>query len=387
MSTPTIVAPELRNASALLDAIHATGLYPAIQVCVRHRGRIVLHRALGRYRAIDDPAGAWHPVGLDTRFMIFSLSKCLTATAVHILLDRGQLDVDDPVCWHVPEFAARGKEHITLRHLLTHTAGVPMLTWRLTDALIRDWDRIIEQLCRARPLHFPGRMTSYHLLSGGYLLGEVVQRVDGRPLQRFVREEILAPLGFETFNYGISPEWFGRTACSERVEPLPPAPVIAALNQLTQLDLVQTLAVMNRPVIFESTIPSGNVVGTAEETGRFFQMWLDGGQLDGRRVLSERQVHRATSEQVMARFDTTLFFTPQRYSLGFMLGRKHSEFNIFGRHTEQTFGHLGFTRNLGWADPATDISAAFLTSSKVTYPRGEVFLLRQFQDAVRAPYR
>ena len=376
-----IVEERFQAASRLLDELHATGYYPALQVCVRHHGQIVLHRALGRYRPIEQ--ATWRPVELDTRFMLFSISKCVAATCAHILFDRGLIHVDDPIHWTIPEFHQHGKEHITLRHVLTHTAGIPMLRWRLTDELILDWDRIIRDLCESKPLYFPGRMTGYHMLSGGYLIGEVIRRVDGRDLRQFARQELLEPLGFETFNFGVDPSWYPRTAKSERVEPLPPRPVIEAINRVIQLDLEQALAVMNRPAVFEAVIPSGNIVGTAQETSRFFELLRCGGQLDGVRVLSPQQVKRATVEQVASRHDLTLFLTPARYSLGFMLGRKRTQLNVFGRHTAQAFGHLGFTRNLGWADPERGLAVGFLTSSKITYPRHETLILRRFQDALR----
>jgi CubicO group peptidase (beta-lactamase class C family) len=112
-------------------------------------------------------------------------------------------------------------------------------------------------------------------------------------------------------------------------------------------------------------------------------MLLNGGIWRDRRILSEQQVQRATVEQVMARTDWTLFLTPQRYSLGFMLGRKETPFNIFGRHTEEAYGHIGFTRALAWANPKTDVSAAFLTSGVPIRPGREVLMLRRFQNRIR----
>lgn len=373
-------ADKIAEASGLIDQLHASGKYPAIQVCVRRQGKVVLHKAVGRYRPIGD--GDWKPAGLDTRFLIFSISKSITATALHVLLERGKLHVDDPVCWYIPEFAQNGKEHITLRHVLTHSAGIPMIFWHLHDDLIRDWDRIVGRICRQRPWHLPGRRTSYHIISGGYIIGEVIRRVDGRDVRRFLREEILEPLGFETFNFGIGPEWYERTARPERVDRLPPRVVTDLISRVMDVDLVEALAVMGRPAVFESVIPAANIVGTAEETSRFFQMLLDGGELNGRRVLGEKQVRRATAEQ-MTRTDFTLGLTQQRYSLGFMLGRKSTELNVFGRDTGHTFGHLGFSRQLGWADRARQIAAGFLTSGIPVRPGREVALLRRFQNALK----
>lgn len=375
----------LTHLHELLDELYDTGHYPSFQVCIRHRGEIVMHRATGRYRPIDDQS-TWKDADLETRYPLFSISKSITSMAMHILFERGLLHVDDPVCWHIPEFAQHGKSHITLRHVLTHSAGIPMYTWKLTDDLILDWDRIIAELCATKRLYFPGRITSYHVLSGGYLLGEVIQRASGRSLSEFLRTEILDALGTETLDYGTPPERYATTACSERVEPLPRKSLMRLMNRSAGLDLADALAVMNRPAAFESVIPAGNIVGTAEETSRFFQMLLDGGIWQGKRILSAKQVRRATVEQVLTRHDYTLLFSPQRYSLGFILGRKSSELNIFGKHTEQAFGHLGFTRNIAWADPARQISVAFLTSSKITYPRKETLILRRWQHAIHSTF-
>ena len=378
-------ADTLDRARELLYELVDTGKYPAIQVCIRRFGKVVLHEAVGAYRPID--GDRWVPASLDTRFMLFSISKCVTATCMHLLFDRDVVRVDDPVAWYIPEFGVNGKELVTIRHVLSHQAGIPMIFWHVTDELIKDWDAIIERICAQKPWHPPGRRTGYHLISGGYILGEVIRRVDGRDVRTFLREEILDPLGFETFDYGIDRSWFDRTASSERVDRLPPRAIVKLLSRVLDVDLGEALAVMNRPAVFEGVIPSGNIIGTAEETSRFFQMLLDGGELDGRRILSTDQIRRATVEQVMAVADWTLLMTPQRYSLGFMLGRKRTPLNVFGRGTEATFGHIGFMRNLGWADPVHRIAGAFLTSGKPIRPGREALLLREFQDTVRAACR
>ena len=265
----------MRRANLALDELHATGKYPALQVCVRFRGDIVLHRALGEYR--PKAGGPSRETTLDTRFLIFSVSKCVASLAMHLLFDRDQVNVDDPVHWYLPEFGRHGKRHITLRHILTHSAGIPMIFWHLDDDLISDWDRIIGEICAQTPHHFPGRRTSYHILSGGYILGEVIRRVDGRDIQTFVAEEIRDACGMETFGFGLERDRWEQAAKVERVDELPPRIFTDALSRLIDVDVVEALAVINRDVVWESVIPAGNVVGTAEETSRFFQMLLDGG--------------------------------------------------------------------------------------------------------------
>jgi len=376
---------QLDRANALLDDLHATGKYPALQVCIRHRGEIALHRALGSYRPLSD-GNVERPATLDTRFLLFSVSKCVTATALHILFDREELSVDDPVHWHIPEFAQNKKEHVTVRHLLTHTAGIPMIFWHLDDDLIRDWDRIIAEICRQEPVYVPGRRTSYHTLSTGFLVAELIRRIDGRGPRKFLREEIREPMGLETFRYGMPPDGRDRTARVERVDDLPPRAFINVISRIIDVDLVEALSVINDPVLYDSVVPAGNIVSTAEETSRFFQMLLQNGTWKGREILSAEQVRRATVEQNMARRDWTLLLTPQRYSLGFMLGRKSTAFNIFGSRTEQTFGHLGFTRILGWANRKNHVAGAFLTSGVPIRPTREVWLLRKFQNCIREAF-
>lgn len=372
----------LDRATELLDELLETEKFPGIQVCVRRRGQIVLQSELGYYRPLDDES-TWQPVDRDTRFLLFSISKCVTAIALHLLFDRDDIRVDDPVHWTIPEFAQHGKEHITLRHLLTHTAGIPMILWHVDDDLLRDWDRIIAEICGQETAHFPGRQVSYHILSSGYIIAEVIRRVTGKTIDQIVAESIAQPLGAEGFNFGLPETQFDRGATVERVDPMPPDWITRIISRLIDVDLADAFAIMNRRSLYDSVVPSGNIVATAEETSRFFQMLLNGGSYNDKQILSPGQVTRATGEQVLTSTDWTLFFTPQRYSLGFMLGREKSEFNVFGRGTEETFGHLGFTRQLAWANPQTDIAGCLLTNGLPIRIGKDAVLLRKFQNRLR----
>ena len=374
---------ELERASRLLDQIHNTGKYPALQVCIRRHGRIVLHKALGHYRPVGNPTNEWLGADRQTRFLLFSVSKCVIATATHMLLDDGDIRVDDPVHWYIPEFGKHGKRHITIRHLLTHSAGIPWIFWDVDEGIIQDWDHIIETLCDQEPDYFPGRFTAYHTLSGGYILAEIIQRITDLTIREFLSRRLCEPMGLDTLNYGVTEEWYEQTARIERVDNLPPAPITQLVCRIVDVDIPTALELINQPPVYESVIPSANIIATAEETNRFFQMLLDGGSYEDSQILSNCQVRRATSEQTVTQFDTTLLFTPQRYSLGFMLGRQSSEFNVFGSNTEETFGHLGFTRQLGWANPKTDIAGAFLTSGIPVSIGKDIYIIRQFQNAIR----
>src|SRR5262249_2602758 len=141
----------------------------------------------------------------DAVFPVFSVSKAVTALAVHLQAERGLLDVEAPIAAYWPEYAANGKERVTIRHVLSHRGGVPELPPDVTPERVADWDWMVARLAEAEPLFEPGTTNAYHSLSFGWLLGEVVCRTDpeGRPFARFVQEELCAPLRIESFWFGI----------------------------------------------------------------------------------------------------------------------------------------------------------------------------------------
>ncbi|MFD2354285.1 serine hydrolase domain-containing protein [Nonomuraea ferruginea] len=137
------------------------------------------------------------PVDGDTLFPVFSVSKALLATAIQLQCERGLVDMDEPVATYWPEYGQRGKERITVGHVLTHRAGVPHMPPDLDAAGLADWDAITSWLAGVEPLHPPGERSMYHSMSFGHILGEVVRRTDPehRPYDRFLREELCLPIG------------------------------------------------------------------------------------------------------------------------------------------------------------------------------------------------
>jgi len=181
-----------------LEDLYRSGSYPGLSFCLRRRGRVVLDGAIGLDRGRQvEPA---------TPFNLFSASKAITAMVLHMLDDRGLVHLDDAVAEYIPEFSRHGKKWITLRHILTHRAGIPTIPGQKVDAeLLTDWERIVGILCDAKPVLAPGRRLAYHALTGGYVIGEVVRRVTGRDIRRVLREDLLAPLGIRGLGYGVPP--------------------------------------------------------------------------------------------------------------------------------------------------------------------------------------
>ncbi len=348
-----------------VQRLYRSGMYPAIALCVRRRGQVVLDRAIGHARGNGPGEGEDAPRELatpQTPFVIFSASKVVTTVVVHLLEERGLLHVGDRVCEYIPEYAVNGKQAITIEHLLSHRAGVPILPPEAFD-LDRIGDRafLLDILCAAKPSSRPGKLLSYHALSGGFILAEIVRRVTGRDIRTVLRQEVLKPLGFRWGNYGVSPRDVRRVALSYPTGPPALPPLSSVLQRALGLPPDEITRRSNDPRLLTAIVPSGNIVTTANEFSRFFELLLAGGELDGVRILQPRTIRRATSERAFREIDFTLV-APLRHANGFMLGA--NVFSLFGPDTDQAFGHLGFTNVLGWADPERELSVSLMTSGK-----------------------
>ena len=191
-------------------AWYRSGVHPAIQVCVRRQGVVVLDRAIGHARGNgprDDKDAAKILVTPETPFTVYSAAKGVTAFVIHKLHEKGLLDIFEPVATYIPEYARHGKEGITIAHVLAHRAGVPNLPRDAVDLdRVDDRELMLEILCDAKPTHGPGKRLAYHAVSGGFILGEVAWRVAGKNIREVLREEFGTPLGLRWTNYGVGPE-------------------------------------------------------------------------------------------------------------------------------------------------------------------------------------
>jgi CubicO group peptidase (beta-lactamase class C family) len=376
----------------LVERLYRSGFYPAIALCVRREGEVVLDRAIGHARGngpSDRKDAVLTPATPETPFVIFSASKVMTTVVAHLLEERGLLHVGDRVCEYIPEYAVNGKHVITIEQLLSHRAGVPNLPAEAFD-LDRFSDRefMLEMLCAAKPSSRPGKLLSYHAVSGGFVIAEIVRRVTGRDIRTVLRQEILKPLHFRWGNYGVSARDVGRVALSYPTGPPALPPLSTVLERALGLPADEVTVRSNDPRFLTGVVPSGNVVTTANEFSRFFELLLQGGELDGVRILEPRTIRRAISERAFREIDFTLL-APLRHASGFMLGA--SALSLFGPDTDEAFGHLGFTNVLGWADPERALSVGLMTSGKpMLHPAlGDLWLLSRAigQEAPKVPRR
>ena len=167
-------------------------------------------------------AAKTRPWAEDTLINVYSTTKAMAALSTLMQVDRGKLDLDAPVASVWPEFAAGGKEGVLVRHVLSHTSGVPGWEQKVDIDTICDWERSVALLAAQSPWWEPGTQSGYHALSHGHLLGEIVRRVAGRSLGTFFRDEVAGPLGAD-FHIGLPEEHEGRVA-----EMIPPEQGLAS---------------------------------------------------------------------------------------------------------------------------------------------------------------
>ena len=345
---------------------YRAGMQPAIQLCLRHDGKVVLNRAIGHAwgNGPADPPGAERiPVTTGTPFVVYSAAKAVTTTVVHMLVERGQLSLDALVCDYLPGYTGHGKERTTVRHVVTHSAGVPFANGPRPDLKrMNDSDYAREQLGALKPIHPPGLMHIYHGVTWGPLIREIVSAATGRDIRDILAGEILDPLGFRWTNYGVSPADVALVAPS-RVTGRPlPGPIAAALKTALGGSMEQVVRFTNSERFLTSVVPSSSTVSTAEELSRFAEILCRGGELDGVRVMRPETLRAAARECRRLRPDLATGLAPIRWGTGYMLGSRR--FGPFGKDAPDAFGHTGLTNIAIWADPARRLSVGLVSSGK-----------------------
>jgi CubicO group peptidase (beta-lactamase class C family) len=345
---------------------YRAGMQPAIQVCLRYNGIVVLNRAIGHGwgNGPTDPDDAEQvPVTTGTPFCVYSAAKAISTTVVHMLVERGSFALDDRVCDYLPEYTGYGKERTTIRHVLTHSAGVPFATGPRPDLRrMNDSDYARRKLGELKPIHRPGLMHIYHGLTWGPLVREIVSAATGRSIREILATEILDPLGFRWTNYGVADADVALVAPSHVTGKPLPAPIAAGLKIALGGSMTQIIPFSNSPMFLTSVVPSSSTVSTAGELSRFAEMLRRGGELDGVRVMRAQTLRAAAKPCRRLRPDVATGLAPMRWGTGFMLGSKR--FGPFGRDAGAAFGHTGLTNIAIWADPARGLAAGLVSSGK-----------------------
>ena len=236
----------------------------------------------------------------DTIVNVWSSTKAMTSLCAHMLVDRGQLDVNAPIARYWPEFAANGKDGTLVRHALSHQAGLPEFEGKPERTQTIDWEWTVNSLGAATPAWPAGSRLAYHGLTFGTLVGEVVRRISGRTLGTFFREEVALPLGAD-FHIGLPASEHGRVA------PILPPDDDGGFD----------VSFINTREARSAEIPAGNGHGNARSLARVMAALANGGELDGVRLLKRETIEGAITEQVYG-MDGTIG-RPYRRALGYIL--------------------------------------------------------------------
>lgn len=322
---------------------------------------------------VADPATgrAWER---DTPGLVYSVTKGAAAVALNLLAERGELDLDAPVAAYWPEFAAAGKDRITVTQLISHQAGLPVPTEPLTRAQLLAGTPVVAALARQEPLWEPGTRHGYHALTFGWLTGELVRRVTGRSLGTVFAEDVAAPLGLD-FWIGLPADRVASVAPLINGVPDPNAldaitdpaaravvlRIVAAATDPTSL-FARTLSTngalptpeataWNAPDVYAAEQPAANGVGTARSIARLYASCV--GEVDGVRILSEKALDRARVEQV--RGEDEVLLSETRFGTGFQLATAAAP--LLG---EGSFGHAGAGGALGFGDVGARVGFGYV---------------------------
>ena len=327
------------------------------------RGEVGMQVAayLGEELIVDESIGiaderSGEAVTGETLFPVFSVSKAFVATCLHLQVERGLVDLDEPIASYWPEYAQNGKGDITSRHVLTHRAAVPHMPSDLTPETLGDREAIVEFLAGVTPLAAPGERSIYHALSFGYLLAEVIRRTDPqhRIYNDFLREEICDLLDIKNLWVGLPREqesrvarltWGAHPPDVPQVKPVP----LRLLMMPTGMTPVPDI--WNRPEVHQACIPAGSGIMTARDGAKFFSLLANGGEIGGRRLLSEELLLGFTEPRPRpAEIDEGIGMIAWQGIGGYRIGGESPPADPWigpGRHA---LGHGGAGGSIGYGD-------------------------------------
>jgi CubicO group peptidase (beta-lactamase class C family) len=377
----------LDRARALLKRAIAEGAFPGAVALVARRGHVVAHWALGHAQV--EPVR--RPMRPDTIFDLASVTKAVAgATAALLLLEDGLWSLDDAVARFIPEFASHGKQEVTLRHLLTHTAG--FAGWVPTYARAHDPEAVLRVICELELSDAPGTVVRYSDI-GMSLIGHLVRRVTGEGIDRLLDRRVWTPLGMNDTGFNPGGAQRERAAATERGNRYEQA-MVANLSET--FDGWRDYVLVGEVNDGNTYYPLGGIsshaglFSTATDLFAFCQMYLDGGVHHGQRVLSQATIAEATTDQTAG--------LDQARGLGWQLLKKgrmaRDEWapsplaaKIFPaeRHASPvprpygdllsgtTYGHTGFTGTSVAIDPTRELIIILLTNR--THPDANNFAI------------
>jgi len=351
-------AERLARVEARIARDVAAEVYDGCELVVARRGDVVLEVSHG-----FADRGAGRRVEASQPFFTMSVGKQFTVATVLQQIERGELALTTRVADVIPEFAARGKDRITVAQILTHTSGLAtMLPDGVPPDKTGDLETVVAATCASRPESEPGTRVNYSVLVGHAILAELVRRVDGgrRAFRDIVREDVFEPLGMHDSSLGLRPDLAKRVA-----------PVVVRDRRPGLLD-PGLLEFLGASIDERAEIPAGGYVSTARDLHRFAETLRRGGELDGVRILSplmlERVRQNQTGDAPNSLWDYAIAMRgwdpfPACLGLGFFLRGEGLHPTVFGTlASPETFGGFGAGSAIFWIDPEREITYAFLSA-------------------------
>lgn len=338
-------------------------------------GKCVVHLWAGHADAAKSRTWTEHTV-----VNIFSATKGVAACCLAILNSQNRLDYDAPVARYWPEFARNDKGKITVAQALSHQGGLSGLREPTTIADVCNWETMVLKLAAAEPLWEPGTAAGYHAITWGFLAGEIVRRITGQSLGNFLREEVAGPLGADLF-IGLKPTV--RVPIAEMIKARgEQVQTFAEMSEILKLTLgnpVIEAEVANDPHWQQAEVPAANGQGNAEGLARLYAPFANGGEFEGKQILSQDAIAAATRVAFHG-IDMNMGKSLGWGAGGFFVG---NEWNWFGPNRE-AFGHSGWGGSLGFADPIARLSVGYVPNQMDVNLQGDPRSLRLIAALYRA---
>jgi len=335
----------LEKAVAFVAADFERGTYPGACLAATRNGSMFLEQYWGTCAGRTGPALPYNGSVLN---MLFSFSKAITATVVVMAHQDGLIDYDAPVSQYIPEFRGGGKDAVTVRHLLTHAAGIPSAP-SMPVHTEEQWDAAIEALCRLEVEWAPGSRTLYHAITGMLLAADIVRRVSGGKLwQEICQERLFKPLGAEGFTFGMPSE-------DADVALVPPPSTFPAELTPTTLQFLGN--------------PAAGAFGRPADMLKLLNLHLNKGTWNGRQLIQPEAYEEMHTVQYENEIREALAKgrQPQHeyFGLGWLLRGATEEgwFGFGNVASERSFGHAGIDTVMAVADPDVNAALVFLTTA------------------------
>lgn len=340
----------------VLDDLVADGTEVGVQVAAYLNGQLIVDAWAG----LADPV-LRKAVDGDTLFNVFSVTKGIAATALHIQAERGLVDYDSPIARYWPEYGANGKDAVTVRDALSHRTGTPQMPAGVTPEMMTDWSAMVAGIAALEPA-YPVGQPAYQAVSFGWVIGEIVCRTDpaARSFRDFVIEEIAKPYGIEDLWIGIDDAVEPRIAKLTDDLGSKPPPQGTVLEQAMPFAVRLAPDVFDRPDIRRAPLAGVGGIFTARSLARFYGLLANGGELDGKRLLSPERVEMCCHLRPGGTLPDPVFFgMPMPLGEGgyWMYDGQSPLTLAFG--SKSAIGNPGAGGSLGWADPRTGLAVAY----------------------------